>query len=356
MDDILRHHIQHSANGCKALETNTKLAESIKVAKTNVPKTLPFNLEKLLPFYVSKLEAIENARVRGEQKLKKAAINVCEKSIKELKNPSLKHQKKAQRAINKLNEECDTFHQLIVCLSKQFATLEDSDQADNNNSPNNLHENLLESTVKVTQLNRFTVTTVKEDEVSHQIPETKNDSQVLANQLLPLNPSPFISKQNELSQDDQMSLFLDRLWHILKGRLSPIENYTLLGEFGAGGQGTVHQAQTDDGTKVALKVISITEKNYMHVVWEVLFVSNDLLAHSNIISAIKCSIFKEKKQFFMALSFEPMLDGDLSSYCYDKKHPDDNLEEDQVACILKQTLSGLAHLHSIVSITLSISS
>lgn len=347
MDEILNYHVQHFINGSKAVEANTKLAESLKLAMAN-EKTFRFNLRKLVSFPRSKLVSMEDARLKGERKLKKAIKNVCKQSIKELSKPSAKRQKKAKQAISKLKTECESFYQLINSLSEQFdAEFEKNDSAtDNTDLESDPHANLLESMAKLTKPNRVTDPTVKENEVS-QIPEVKSSPHIQASQAvcLPSSSAAAESNQLEVSQVDKKLVHLQRLLHILKGVLTPIQNYTFTGEFGQGGQGMVYKAQTDDGTAVALKLISITKQNYMNIVVEALLVSNEHLAHSNLISAIKCSVFKEKEKFVMAMSFEPMLDGDLSLYRPDKNSPDTCFQEDQVACIMQQALLGLDHLH-----------
>ncbi len=140
------------------------------------------------------------------------------------------------------------------------------------------------------------------------------------------------------------------------GLLKPLASHHLRGTFGRGGQGTVYRAvralQWPKKGKVqpliALKIVPVNGGSHRATAAEVRFSSRHFQDHPNVLHAEKASLFRALKQsdmkYFLALAFEVMVDGCLGLY-YLCAWTEPNL-----ACAFGQVLTGLAYIHSKVSV------
>ncbi|KAH9395399.1 Protein kinase of the Mitotic Exit Network [Tyrophagus putrescentiae] len=362
MDDTLKFHIRHSIKGCKALDICRRLGNAIRYAQADHPSMpLSSNTNELcLSTSVrTKLEDIEIARAAGENQLRDVVVKMCDRSSFSIKYPTPERLMNVKEAITNLNNEIELFCKLIDHLSTQFEGLETSKRSKDALSldltfvPQAIYsETVLKTAAQSGE--QLTETALDEAKTAESSPSSSSSSSLESAETAVAKSA--VASMNALMFNLTFQMnphYVSYLLDLVGSHLTPLKSYTLEGEFGCGGQGTVYRAkELDDGTEgagektsrlIALKVNCITRNSYRSVTREVMFVCREAsssLQHPNILSSLYCSVFAVKKDYFMALAFEPMFDGSLDKYV--EFHWPDRY----IACVLRQVLLALSYLHS----------
>lgn len=341
MDEILKHHLSQYPEGVAALDLNralqARLAEASssqfyeQLALSSASSRLSRLLWPVVPCEATaELGRLESARRRGERALVDSVRRLCKRTAKLTRRPEDKARLvKAQLAITSLAVEAGSFHTLLTGLQAQFEAFQ-------------------KEHLKKEKENKKREKKEKGEDDMMEVPQGTYDRTKIL--LLSSLEKYLLVEKPELPY--YVQYVLGRLTG--GGRLAPMEDYTFSSKvIGVGGQGKVHLARGESDDRAprspwyALKVEKITAANHESVAREVWAVTSEWLRHENLLTALKCSIFSalDFSYYAVALKFEHLPDGSLAEYVLCQC-----LAEPEIACLMKQALSGLRHLHEQVRV------